>query len=340
MAFLIVPNYWGSHHDAAVHPSAMVEGAVSWRRTAVTWLSWLLFLAALIVPATAAQPVLGFTIEGALTNNTPTDPSDDLLDAARWSNVPGYYAGQRVRGLGGGIEYTLASDFCTRLIPQFIDHPTCQELRQSIQQSFDLWAEGHPVLRFVDVSGRVRPELPRPGESEPWQGFGAEIDLFALSPKEYPNVSGFGVWTQFWYLFADPIGTSGRVYPGNTITSVDMVFNPGVCYHLDPALSGLGCNHFASLLLHETGHALGLDHPDEFSNRNFETDHDPTNPIPVDCQSPTQGLVLSPNISPQAVMISSRGLPQPVRLELTQDDLGGRNFLYPICPVSAPLSDD
>lgn len=336
MAFPIVPNSWGSYHDATARQLANRSDAVSRRRRAVALVSWMLVIAALLGSAAAAHPVLGFTIDDVLTNDTPDDSSDDLLDAARWSNVPGSYAEQRVRGLGGGIEYTVASDFCTRLIPRFIDDPTCQELLQTVQQAFDLWAEGHPTLRFVDMTGRVRPELPGPGVSDPWQGFGAEIDIFALSAKEYPRVRGFGTWTQFWYLFDDPIGPGGRVYPGNTITSVDMVFNPEVCYHMDPALAGRGCNHFQSLMLHETGHALGLDHPDEFPGRNFETDADPTNAIPINCQSPTQGLVLSPNIAPQAVMISSRGLPQPVRLELTQDDLGGRNFLYPICPGSAP----
>lgn len=330
MAFPIVPNSWGSYHDATARHLAIPAGAFPGRR-AILWVALVLVITGLLGSASVAQPVLGFTIDDILTNDTPDDSSDDLLDAARWSKVSGSYAEHKVRGLGGSIEYSVALGFCDLLIPRFIDEPTCQEIRDSIQQSFDLWAEGHPELRFVDMTGRIRPELPRPGVSDPWRGFGAEIDIFALSPEEYPRVRNFGTWTQFWYLVDDPIGTGGRVFPGNTITSVDMVFNPEVCYHIDPALAGRGCNHFKSFLLHETGHALGLDHPDEYPGRNFETDDDTTNPIPINYQSPTQGLVLSPNIAPQAVMTSSRGLPQPVRLKLTQDDLGGRNFLYPIC---------
>ena len=331
MALSIVPNSWGSYHDADGLRLPNLAGPVSWRRRAIVWVSLVLVLVASLGTAITARPVLGFTIDDALTNGTPDDVADDLLDAARWSNVSGSYAEGNARGLGGGIEYSVASDFCGRLIPQFIDDLTCQDLRQSIQRSFDLWAEGHPTLRFVDTTDLVRPELPGPGVSDPWRGFGAEIDLFALSPDEYPRVRSFGTWTQFWCLFDDPIGTSGQVYPGNTITSADLVFNPESCYHMDPALAGRGCNHFESLLLHEIGHSLGLDHPDEFPDRNFESDQDPTNPIAINCQSPAQGLTSSPNITPQAVMTSGRGLPQPVRLELTQDDLGGRNFLYPIC---------
>jgi len=279
------------------------------------------------------EEALGFTLDDALTNGTPDDPSDDLLDAARWSDVPGSLVEEGVRGLGGGLEYSIASDFCTRLIPRFIDFPkpSCDELREAIRRAFDRWAAGHPVLTFTDVSARINPMLPPVGHSRPWEGFGAEIDLFALSPAEYPKVRNLGAYTSFWYLYADPLGTNGRELPGNTLTSADIVFNTSVCYHLSPALAGRGCNHFESLVLHEIGHALALDHPNEFPHRNFDTDNDPTNEIPIDCVDPTKGLKLSAKIDSNAVMNSSLGRPQPVRLELTNDDLGGRNFLYPIC---------
>ncbi len=295
------------------------------------WL--LLFL--VVGSVLAAYAGFGLTIDEGLTNNTPSDPTDDLLDAARWTNLPDSFAEQGVRGLGGGLEYSISSEFCARMIPRFIDNPTCEQLRQSVQQSFDLWAEGHPVLRFVDISDRVQPELPPLGVSDPWRGFGAEIDLFALNPEEYLHLSNFGAWTQFWYLFNDPIGTRGQVLPGNTLTSVDLVFNSKACFHDDPNQAGKGCNHFGSLLLTEIGHALGLDHPDEISGRNFDSDGDPANSIPIDCQSPTQGLIISTIVDPQSVMSSGSGKPQHVQMQLTQDDLGGRNFLYPICPAGA-----
>ena len=286
----------------------------------------------------AAVAAFGFTIDESLTNRTPIDLSDDLNDAARWSNVPGSFVTQGVRGLGGGLEYTVASDFCTRMIPLFVDAPTCTQLRQSIQQAFDLWADPDEigaVLDFVDVSERVQPQLPPQGVSDPWRGYGSEIDILVLSPEEFPSLSYYAAWTQFWYLYADPIGTNGRVLTGNTLTSVDLVFNTAACYHLDAALTGRGCNHFGSLLLHEIGHALSLDHPNESGGRNFDSDGDPTNSIPIDCESPTQGLKLSSSVDTQAVMNSSQGMPQPVRTELSADDLGGRNFLYPICTVDS-----
>lgn len=291
----------------------------------------------LIAMVCTAVSVMAFTIDENLTNQTPIDYSDDLNDAARWSNVPGSFVAQGVRGLGEGLEFTVASDFCTRLIPLFIDDPTCPQLRQSIQQGFDLWAEGHPNLEFVDVSERVRPKLPPPGASDPWRGYGSEIDIFALSSEEYPRLGTLSASTQFWYLFADPIGTNGEVQSGNTLTSVDMVFNSASCYHFDPALTGRGCNHFGSLLLHEIGHALSLDHPNDYRGRNFDSDRDPTNPMPIDCESPTKGLKLSPSIDTQSVMTSFPGKPRPVQTELSADDLGGRNFLYPICSIGAAI---
>ncbi len=106
----------------------------------------------------APQIALAFTIDDTLTHGTTADPSDDLLDAARWTNVPGSLVGEGVRGLGGGIEYAIAPDLCPKLLPHFIDEPkpTCGQMLGAIQQAFDRWGQGHPVLRFVDVSGRIR----------------------------------------------------------------------------------------------------------------------------------------------------------------------------------------
>ncbi len=284
--------------------------------------------------AVGTKMVMGFTIDEALTNGTPSDPSDDLSDAARWSNVQGSLVEHDVRGLGGGIEYAIAGDFCTNIIPRFIDEPkpTCGQLKEAIKKAFDKWASGHSALKFADVTGKIQAARPPSGEREPWRGFGAEIDFFAFPYR-------LGAHTEFWFLFADPIGTNGKVLPGNTLTSADIIVNTNVCFHLDPALAGRGCNHFESLILHEIGHAIALDHPNEFPQRNFDTDNNPTNEISIDCKEPTKGLRLSSNIEQKAVMEGSLGKPEPVRPGLTQDDLGGRNFLYPTCPSSATTPD-
>lgn len=287
---------------------------------------------ALLCLTAAARPAAPFALDSKLTRGT-ADPSDDLLAAARWSRVRGSLARDRVRGLGGGLEYSIAADFCTRLRPRFIDRPrpSCGRIRTAIADAFAAWSEGNDILNFVDVSGAVAPRLPPPGSKHPWRGYGAEIDIFAMTRAQYPRLKKVAAFTRFWYLHSKPRVGKGRRAPGVTITSADMVFSTKTCYHMDPALGGRRCNHFPSLVRHEIAHALALDHPNQNRRRNFDSDRNPHNRVSIDCDDPTRGLGLSPVIDPMAVANSSLGKPAPVRMRLTNDDLAGRDFLYPNC---------
>ena len=283
-------------------------------------------------------PANGFALDDFLDRGTPTDYSDDLLDAARWSNEPGALASDGTRGLGGGLEYAIAPSFCQQLLPQFIGRPkpTCQQLEQAVQSAFQRWTQGNSHLTFTNVSNQITAALP-PENAPNELAFGAEIDLFAASPDAYPPVSGFGAYTTFRYLREKPKGTNGSKLPGNTLTSADIVFNARACYYYDSSVERRECNHFESLLVHEIGHTLGLEHPDQYPQRNFDTDSNPTNAIAIDCQDPTRGLRPSPQIDSLAVMNSKLLLDAPVQLELRPDDIAGRDFLYPPCSDRAAM---
>ncbi len=285
------------------------------------------------------SPAFGFVTDDLLTNNTPNNFADDLQDAARWSNVPGSVL-SNIRGLGEGLEYAIAPDFCSQIIPLFQDRqpPNCAQIEQEIQKAFDHWGENHAVLNFTPVTASLAAQLPPNGASEPWRGFGAEIDLFVQSPDDYPLVNNFGAYTSFWYTNQRPIGLQGQPVSGKTMTSADIIFNNRSCYFFNAQQPISGCNHFESLLIHEVGHALALDHPNEFPQRNFDTDNTPGNPIPIDCQQPTQNLKLVSQIDVAAIMNSHLGEAAGPQPQLSLDDIGGRNFLYPLCQtVSSTL---
>lgn len=300
-----------------------------------TRLSVLLILTLLLCrdPLGPPNAAVAFTLDDVLTNGTPDDPSDDLQDAVRWSNVLGSLVDDNVRGLGGGIEYAVDADLCDRLTSRFIDtpRPSCNGILHAIRSAFDQWEAGHPTLRFVDISDRVTPTLPEQDALGSPGPLGAEVDILARSPEEFPRLTGTGSFATFRFQSRPPVGVNGRTMPGKSLVSSDIVLNTRSCYHLDPALAGRNCNHFESLLLHEIGHTLGLDHPNEFPARNFDTDDDPTNPIVIDCDDPARGLRPARDIDPAAVMNSSLGQAEPVHVGLTNDDIGGRDFLYPVC---------
>ncbi|PZD72422.1 hypothetical protein C1752_03630 [Acaryochloris thomasi RCC1774] len=266
-------------------------------------------------------------------DDQPVNTVEEAVEtAARWSYEPGSVT-EGVRGLDEGLEVAIATNFCERLVPQFRDPypPDCDQVKTALKVALNQWAEEHPVLKFVDVSGTITPALPPPNHPEPWQGFGAELDFFVLNGQEYPAVSEVGGYTSYWSVNKPPRLTNGqKAEGGSTINSADIILNAETCFFFNAQQPIPECNHFQSLVLHEVGHALGLGHPDELPERNLDTDRSPATEIAINCEQPAQGLQASPALEPNAAMNGYAGRPAPL-LKLTEDDRGGLRFLYPPC---------
>ncbi|MFB6286043.1 MAG: hypothetical protein ABEK03_05640 [Candidatus Bipolaricaulia bacterium] len=266
-----------------------------------------------------------------------------LDHAQRWSMTDNAFVDTSARGLGGGLEYAIDDPFCNWMQPYFADEPTprCEEIHAAVGQAFTNWAADHPRINFVDVSEQVQPRLAT--RDNPNSG-GAEIDVFASKRFEEhnPRNRDAGAYARVKLAQSSPRGTNGRQLPGGTITGADIVVDTRRCWYIDPSLTGTfaeTCSYFPGLMMHEIGHTLGLDHP--FENPNYHSGNDPTEPIDIDCENPQQGLHIIDGYDATAIMARGykstyfhRQLGQD-RARLRPDDLGGREFLYPVCDADS-----
>lgn len=254
-----------------------------------------------------------------------TDGYNPLLGAPRWNHNELSLEQFSERGLGAGLEYSLSTEFCERLPPRFVGpDPTCDELRATLLGAFAVWQDGNPVLGFADTTGRILAQTP--------PGTGAEIDVFALTPDEFPGLGNASGRTVLDYGPRRPFSTNGSWAGGRTIYTADIViaYSREACFYMEFTKPADGCVHFPSLLLHEVGHALGLNHPDEHPHVNVDRDNNPRNSVSFDCDDVARGLGLGRPFDHFAVMVSDGPTRWP-RVTLAPDDVAGRNFLYPLC---------
>jgi hypothetical protein len=92
--------------------------------------------------------------------------------------------------------------------------------------------------------------------------------------------------------------------------------------------------------MHEIGHGLGLGHPNRNtpSNANYDTDTDALNTMVIDPVDPFGALMFSEGRNARAIMSNDRSMVGSFLFftELTLDDRGGRDALYPSlhpCPA-------
>ena len=273
-----------------------------------------------------------FVVEGP--RGGAVDAIDHLVRAPRWGLSASSLVVSGERGLGGGLEFAVDDSVCTL---RFIDGSDCADARREIVNALSLWAEGHPLVRFTDVTGAIATTLPRGAGGSGGQG--GEIDFLAAGPDGFAPFRN-GQLTGYTIFYERPsaglVLTNGQVLSGEVgrIESADVRFNAARCYYIDIAQARPDCVHFPSLVLHEVGHALGLGHPDDNARFNLDSNNNPGDRLVIDCRAPEAGLRASPLIQPAAVLVG-RDVQGPGRWRrgLTWDDMAGRDALYPHCGI-------
>lgn len=248
------------------------------------------------------------------------------------SETPRWTEDERIgRNLRDGIEVRVHPNFEEDLGATNADE--VELVRTAVRTAFAAWE--NDALRFeieFDASGTV-----------PGPGLGGEIDVFTRFGDEppflhSPTIFGFGsISSEF---LEDRLLTNGQRLDGQVITGGEVELNATLLRQTQQDF-GIGIE-FASfalvrLLMHEIGHTIGFDHPNE--RRNFDTDLDPETEAAIDPLDPFAGIINSTNFLQGAVMsnqpcggpLGQTGICSALFLQaLTPDDRLGRDVLYPV----------
>ena len=131
--------------------------------------SWVLFS-----PVNIEDPYWSAEVESKSKWSSPA--SFDLSQSVvRWDLPPTSYTDV---GLGSGISWALAPDFCEWLLPRFPEEPfgrnssiaiefvSCSELRDAVNRAFGTWAANHKKISFTDVTDECARHIAETGAAE------------------------------------------------------------------------------------------------------------------------------------------------------------------------------
>lgn len=288
---------------------------------------------------------------------------------SRWDAAPRTILGEE-RSLTGGLRYAMQGGSYAGYRDLFTwrdGTPSASAFTALVENAFAAWTAVDPVTGLgTDVSFVHDPTTSVQGVSDPSQSVnfrGAEIDLFGVTNARFWNPGNSRQQGESFFSTAGftnsltlTSGTTG--YSGFPIRGADirMNANPQVRWDFED---------FGVILTHEIGHALGFGDVDLNFGQFIDDNYDDTNATTaretltnpwaqlVDVDDPSNSpLALyevanaNPGVDTSEVdILMETNIPQAFfnagQAELSNDDFGGRQFLYPwIAPIVSGMFGD